>query len=87
MEVLKPIYAAIALLGTHILKPYHHLLMKPDTNYSTLLKAFPQLHNEPTTIPAEKLLTKEQVFFFVDKDTFTYSLPDKDLIEALDLLQ
>ena len=28
MEVLKPIYAGIALLGIHILKAFHHLLNK-----------------------------------------------------------
>ena len=32
MEVLKPIYAALGLLGIHILKPYHYLMMDTDTN-------------------------------------------------------
>ena len=36
MEVSKPIYAALALLGDHILKSYY-LLMDQDTQYSTLL--------------------------------------------------
>ena len=33
MEVLKPI-----IVGIHILKPYHLLLLDEETNYSTLLK-------------------------------------------------
>ena len=35
MEVLKPIYAAIAFVGIHILKPIHHLFLDKDTKYST----------------------------------------------------
>ena len=35
MEILKPTYVAIALLGIHILKPYQFLLMDSDTSYST----------------------------------------------------
>ena len=38
MEVLKPIYMAISMLGIYILKPFHELLIYPETNYTTLLK-------------------------------------------------
>ena len=38
MEVLKPIYTAVCMLGIHILKPFHELLIYPETNYTTLLK-------------------------------------------------
>ena len=43
-EILKPIYAAISLVGIHISRPFHKLLM--HTVYSTLLEAFPKLHQE-----------------------------------------
>ena len=36
MELLKPIYAAIALLGLNITRPFHTLLINPCTTYSTL---------------------------------------------------
>ena len=39
MEVLKPIYAAISLVGLHILKPFHNLILDKDTTYSTLLNS------------------------------------------------
>ena len=37
MELLKPIYGAIALLGLHITRPFHTLLIDPSTTYSTLM--------------------------------------------------
>ena len=43
MEVLKHIYAAIALVGIHILKPCHHLILDKKTKYSSLLRCFPRL--------------------------------------------
>ena len=46
MEILQPTYAALGLLGIHILKPYHELMMVKKTNYSTLIKAFLILYNE-----------------------------------------
>ena len=39
MEVLKPIYAAISLVGLHILKPFHNLILDKDTTYSTLVNS------------------------------------------------
>ena len=39
VEILKPILAAISLLGIHILRLFHKLVMDPSTNYSTLLEA------------------------------------------------
>ena len=83
MEVLKPIYAAIALLGIHILKPYHSLLMNPETNYSTLLNVFPQLYEELSTIHGSQLLKTDQVFSFVSHETFRNSLPDDDLLQTI----
>ena len=46
MEVLKPNYAAIALVDLHILKPFHNLMLDKDTTYSTLLNSFPKLYEE-----------------------------------------
>ena len=37
VEILKPIFAAISVIGFHITRPFHCLLMDKDTCYSTLL--------------------------------------------------
>ena len=85
LEILKPIFIAIALLGLHITRPFHSLLMSDDTVYSTLLEAFPKLHHELTTIDPEKLLTiNEQVFHFVPEEIFTESKPKPILLESLE---
>ena len=39
MEVLKPIYASIALVGIHISRAFHHLVVDKKKN-SILLKCF-----------------------------------------------
>ena len=59
--VLKPIYAALALLSVHIFKSYY-LLMNQDTHYSTLLHAFPYLYCELTEKPLSSMLTTSQDF-------------------------
>ena len=84
MEVLNPIAAAIALLGIHTLKPYHSLLMNSDTNYSTLLNAFPQLYEElSSTIHGSQLLKTDQLFSFVSNETLKNSLPGDDLLQTI----
>ena len=83
MEVLKPIYAAIALLGIHILKPYYFLLMDPHTNYSTLLKVFPQLYQELLTVAPSAMLMREQCSHFVNNELFIKALPENDILEEL----
>ena len=40
MEVLKPIYASEALIGFHITRPFHYIILDPETNYTTLLDVF-----------------------------------------------
>ena len=35
MELLKPVYGTITLLGLHITRPFHTLLVNPSTTYST----------------------------------------------------
>ena len=85
MEILKPIFCAISLLGIHITRPFHSLMMDKDTNYSVLLKAYPSLHKELLTVsPLMVLQTKEQVFNFVPKTIFLASRSNEKLIEHLD---
>ena len=50
MELLKPIFAAIALLGLHITPPLNCLLVSKDTTYSDLLYSFSQLYKDLTEI-------------------------------------
>ena len=45
MKILKPIFAK-SLLGIHILRPFHKLMMVSSMNYGTLLEAYPKLHDE-----------------------------------------
>ena len=82
IEVLKPIYTAISMLGIHILKPFHELLIHPETNYTTLLKSFPKLYSELTSIEPEKLLKIDHVFKFVTEEMFKDCLPDNDLLHV-----
>ena len=46
MELLKPIYGAIALLGLQITRPFHTLLIDPITTYSTLMVSFKRLYED-----------------------------------------
>ena len=48
MELLKPILAAISLLGFHITRPFHYLLMHPTTNWTVLKSAFSKLYSDLT---------------------------------------
>ena len=61
MEILKPIFAAIALIGLHITCPFHCFLMNKDTTYSDLLYSFAQLYKDLTEIDAKEFLTMDQV--------------------------
>ena len=83
MQVLKPIYAAVALIGIHVTRPFHHLIMDLDTNYSLLLISFRQLHKELTSIKAKDLITKEHTFKFVSEEMFEKSLPIDCLVGKL----
>ena len=71
MTLLKPIFCAAALIGLHITIPFQALLTATETNYSTLLTAFPILYNELKTVDPENLCsTTEHVFHFVSYETF-----------------
>ena len=71
------------MLGIHILKPFHEILIHPETNYTTLLKSFPKLYGELTSIEPEKLLKIDHVYKFVTEEMFKNCLPDKDLLHVL----
>ena len=82
MEVLKLIYMAIPMLGIHIFKPFHELLIHSETIYTTLLKSFPKLCNELTSTEPEKFLKIDLGFKFVT-EMFKDRLPDNDLLHVL----
>ena len=83
MEIIKPIYAALGLLGTLILKPYHYLMMDKKTNYSTLIKVFLSLYNELKRRSASTMLSLEPCFNFEPHGIFQKSLPDKVIHDEL----
>ena len=83
MELLKPIYGAIALLGLHITRPFHTLLIDPSTRYSTLMVSFTRLYKDLTEIPVKNFL-RDQVAYFVTKDIYEKSNPDECLLLFLE---
>ena len=83
MDILKPIFTAISLLGLHITRPFHTLVICKETNYSTLLKAFPLLYEDLTQIKASTFLTTEQVTTFISPKLFNESLPKDCLLKHL----
>lgn len=83
MEVLKPIFTAISLLGVHITRPFQTLLIDPTTTYSTLQNAFPKLYTDLTETEPADFLTTNHVCKFVSGDIFIRSLPDQCLLDEL----
>ena len=83
MEILKPTYAAPGLLGIHVLNPYHNLMIDKKTIYSTLIKGFPSIYNELTSVSASAMLSFEQCFHFVLHEIFKILLPDKFILDEL----
>ena len=79
-DVLKPIYCATALLGIHIMRPFQRLLVDVGTTYTTLLTAFPLLHQEMSITDPSLLLTPEQVFKFLPNEMFKETLPKHHLL-------
>ena len=77
MELLKPIYASIALTGLHVTKPFHTFLIDSETPHSTLLSSFKQLYNDLTNIPAKNFLTTCKVVTFVSDAIFKRSSPNE----------
>ena len=86
LEVLKPIFTAIALLRFHIFCPFHTLLMDDTTVYSTLLLSLPTLHQKMLTIhPSDLLTTKNKVFNFVSPYLLKRSRSKEIILESLQL--
>ena len=83
MELLKLIYGAIALLGLHINRPFHVLLIDPSTTYSTLMVSFKRIYKDLTEIPAKNFLTTDQVAYFVTKNIYEKSKPYECLLQFL----
>lgn len=83
MELLQPIFCATSLVGLHITGPFMKLLMNNGTTYSVLLEKFPILFKELSEIKPENLLTNEQVFKFVDNDTYQESLPKECVLQSI----
>ena len=82
IEVLKPIYAAISLVGLHILKPFHNLILDKNTKYSTLLNSFPKLYEELIST-SKDMLTLNQVFKFSKPEHFKNALPNSELFQNI----
>ena len=82
MTLLKPVFCAAALIGIHITLPFQSLLAANETNYSTLLSAFPILYTElKAVIPEDLCTTTNQVLHFVPEDIFKNVLKHtKDVI-------
>ena len=57
--------------------------MEPGTNYSTLLKVFPQLYQELLTVAPSAMLMREQWSHFVKYELFIKALPENDILEEL----
>ena len=86
MELLKPIYGAIALLGLHITRPFHTLLIDPSTTYFTLMVSLKRLYKDLTEIQAKNFLTTDQVAYFVTRDIYEKSKPDEGILQFLEEL-
>ena len=84
MDVLKPIFNAIALIGIHVTRPFHKLIMDRNTTYTLLLKAYPRLYEELKNVDAIDILQPNiQVFKFASNTHFTSSLPEQIILESL----
>ena len=71
MTLLKPVFCAAALIGIYVTFPFQLFLAANETNYSTLLSAFPILCNELNAVnPEDVCTTTNQVFHFVSNDIF-----------------
>ena len=79
MELLKPFYRAIALLGLDTTKPFHALLVDPSITYSTLNASFKRLYQDLTKILAKNFQNTDQVSSFVTKDIYENSRLDECL--------
>lgn len=84
VKILKPILAAISLLGIHITRPFHALMMDPETNYSILLQSFSKLYSDLTSVSPLAYLTTNKVSTFIGDGTFNKSLPERILLDEVE---
>ena len=61
MELFNPVFCSTALIGIHVGRPFLSLLLDTETNYYTLLDAFPKLHQNLTDAEIKKYLQFESV--------------------------
>ena len=77
LQNLKLIYVGISLVGLHILKPFHNLILDKYTTYYTLLNSFPKLNEELNLTSPKDMLTLNQVATFSIKWRHTYGFSEK----------
>ena len=84
MELLKPIFGAVALIGIHFTKPYLVLLLDKNTTYERLIQAFPILYEDLNNAKLEDMMqANHKVVDFVNNKKFERSLPKECLCESV----
>ena len=67
LQILMLIYAAIFLVGLHILNPLQNLMLDKNTTYSTLLNSFRKLNEELNWSSPKDILTLNKVWGYSRK--------------------
>ena len=85
MDLLAPIFSAVALIGIHFCRPFLSLLLDTETNYDTLLERFPVFCTDLTEVNLDSVMqTKDKVCKFVSEKRLKDSLPKPYLLETLE---
>ena len=85
MDLLAPIFSAVALIGIHFCRPFLLLLFDIETIYRTLLQKFPVFYTDLTEVNLDSFMqTKDKVCKFVSEKRFKDSLPKPCLLEILE---
>ena len=79
-EILMPIYAAISLVGLHILKRFHNLILNKDF---PLLFSFPKLFEKLNSTFAKDMLLLNQRFKYWKSKHFKNALSNSELFQNL----
>ena len=84
MELFKPVFCATALVSIHIGRPFLSLLLDSETNYDTLIAAFPQLHKDLTTADINSFITiTEGACNFISEEQFKTKVKPLGIIKAV----
>ena len=84
MELLKPIFCSVALIGIHFTKPYLVLLLDKNTTYERLIQAFPILYSDLKNANVDNIMqTDIKIVEFVNKKEFERTLPKECLRESV----